>query len=237
MPNIIGNGLPGKDGTDGFDFTTPVQQGIKGNDANCNWLDDDCAQSGGPGGHGVQGGTGGPGGHAGHGSTIDIEVNSFSAFVALSAIGGTGGNGGSGGKGQDGGKGGNGGNGRGCELGAVGGNGGNGGDAGIGGKGGNGGNGGTIVVRTRNIADGNQSVIDISGGAAGRGGTPGDPGLAGPPGDPGATTEYFVTSSDCPRMGFQPIWGRAGLNPDPEKSSLGNGAVGEKGNSQFLQIP
>ncbi|WP_095022170.1 hypothetical protein [Bacillus thuringiensis] len=198
MPNIIGNGLPGKDGTDGFDFTTPVQQGIKGNDANCNWLDDDCAQSGGPGGHGVQGGTGGPGGHAGHGSTIDIEVNSFSAFVALSAIGGTGGNGGSGGKGKD------------------------------GGKGGNGGNGGTIVVRTRNIADGNQSVIDISGGAAGRGGTPGDP---------GATTEYFVTSSDCPRMGFQPIWGRAGLNPDPEKSSLGNGVVGEKGNSQFLQIP
>ncbi|EJR80202.1 hypothetical protein [Bacillus cereus] len=47
---------------------------------------------------------------------------------------------------------------------SVGGNGGNGGDAGIGGKGGNG---GTIVVRTRNIADGNQSVIDISGGAVG----------------------------------------------------------------------
>ncbi|MCR6850373.1 hypothetical protein [Bacillus sp. IBL03825] len=222
MPNIIGNGLLGKDGENGFDFDTPLQQGIKGNDANCNWLDDDCAQSGGPGGNGAQGGTGGPGGHGGHGSTIDIEVNSFSAFVAVSAIGGSGG------------KGGNGGNGNGCELGAIGGNGG---DAGIGGKGGNGGDGGTIVVRTRNIADGNQAVLDSSGGAAGGGGTPGDPGQAGPPGDPGTTTDYFVTSSDCPRMGFQPIFGRAGLNPDPEKSSLGNGAVGAKGKDQFLQIP
>ncbi len=170
MPNIIADGARGVDGGAGFDFNSPAGNGINGNMANCNWLDDDCAQSGGTGGPGLPGGEGGPGGPAAHGGFIDIEVNSFSALITLSAKGGAGGNGGRGGKGQDGGKGGKGGDGDDCEWGRHGGNGGPGGAGGIGGPGGPGGNGGTIVVRTKNVADGGQPVITPDAGAGGRGG-------------------------------------------------------------------
>jgi hypothetical protein len=234
MPNIIADGARGGDGGTGFDFNSPAGNGINGNMANCNWLDDDCAQSGGTGGPGLPGGEGGPGGPAAHGGFIDIEVNSFSALITLSAKGGAGGNGGRGGKGQDGGKGGKGGGGDDCEWGRHGGNGGPGGAAGIGGPGGPGGNGGTIVVRTKNVADGGQPVITPDAGAGGRGGDPGTPGAGGPPGDDGATTGVFSASSDCPNMGPVPSFGSIGGPAAPP--SRGNGSSGQQGTAQFLQI-
>lgn len=234
MPNIIADGAAGGSGGQGFDFNAPAGGGINGNNANCNWIDDDCAQVGGPGGPGVQGGHGGPGGPGAHGGTMDIEVNSFSALLTFSAKGGPGGKGGNGGKGQDGGKGGKGGNGEDCELGRHGGNGGPGGNGGIGGQGGLGGNGGVIVVRTKNIADGNQSSMNVAAGGGGQGGDPGAPGLPGAPGDDGSTTGVFSTSSDCETMGPVPQWGAPGNTPSP--SSLGNGANGAPGTAQLLQI-
>jgi len=136
MPNIIADGANGNAGGTGFDFNVAAGPGINGNNANCDFWDDDCAQVGGPGGPGVQGGEGGPGGPGAHGGTIDIEVDSFSTLIKASATGGKGGDGGKGGKGQDGGKGGRGGNGEDCELGRHGGNGGPGGNGGVGGPGG-----------------------------------------------------------------------------------------------------
>jgi hypothetical protein len=163
------------------------------------------------------------------GGTIDIKVNSFSVFITLSAKGGAGGKGG---KGQDGGKGGRGGNGEGCELGRHGRNGGSGGNGGVGGLRCQSGNGGVIVVRTKNIADGNQASIKISAGAGRQGGDPGAPGLPVPPGDDGSTTDVFSTSSDCANMGPVPQWGSPGMNPSP--ASLGNGQNGSPGKEQFL---
>lgn len=234
MPNIIADGAAGPNGGQGFDFNNAAGTGINGNNANCNWIDDDCAQVGGPGGPGVQGGQGGPGGPGAHGGTIDIEVNSFSVLITLSAKGGTGGKGGKGGKGQDGGKGGKGGNGEDCELGRHGGNGGPGGNGGVGGLGGQGGNGGTIVVRARNVADGNQASMRVDAGGGGQGGDPGAPGQPGAPGDDGSTTGVFSTSSDCENMGPVPQWGAPGTNPSPP--SLGNGPNGSQGTAQLLQI-
>lgn len=235
MPNIISDGFDGQDGANGFDFNNPAGQGIKGNDANCNWWDDDCAQVGGPGGNGLQGGNGGPGGNGGSGGTIHIEVETFSILIEASAKGGKGGNGGRGGKGQDGGKGGNGGNGDDCELGRHGGNGGRGGDAGIGGKGGNGGDGGAIIVQYKKAIDTDKKpVLITSGGIGGRGGDPGIPGAGGSPGNDGATTGVFSTSSDCEDMGPMPIWGANGTIPP--LSTLGNGLSGVSGSPNYVQV-
>jgi len=235
MPNIVADGADGKDGGGGFSYTSPAGAGIKGNDANCNWIDDDCAQVGGPGGPGVQGGEGGPGGPGGHGGTLDIEVESFSVLITLSAKGGAGGNGGAGGKGQDGGKGGSGGNGNDCELGRHGGNGGPGGNGGVGGQGGPGGNGGTISIRAHHFEDGGQPPANASAGAGGRGGDPGTPGQPGAPGDDGATTGVFSTSSDCEDMGPVPQWGAPGVIPSP--ATRGNGPSGKLGVAVAHQIP
>lgn len=234
MPTIKADGLTGEVGGGGFNFTTPAGKGIDGQNANCNWIDDDCAQVGGAGAPGVQGGQGGPGGPGGHGGVLDIEVESFSTLVTLSANGGDGGKGGSGGKGQDGGKGGKGGNGEDCELGRHGGNGGAGGAGGVGGQGGQGGNGGVITVRFRTLADGGQATIDVRAGFGGRGGDPGAPGLPGAPGDDGSTTGVFSTSGDCEDMGPVPAWGATGGIPAP--ASLGNGPSGVRGTGQFVQI-
>lgn len=234
MPNINADGAPGGAGGTGFNQDNPAGTGVGGHDANCNFWDDDCAQVGGRGGNGVQGGHGGPGGPGAHGGAIDIEVQSFSMLITLSARGGAGGPGGRGGRGQDGGKGGRGGDGEDCEFGRHGGSGGNGGNAGVGGEGGRGGNGGVIVVRTRNIADGNQSSIDISAGVGGRGGDPGNPGNGGAPGNDGSTTGSFSASSDCEGMGPVPNWGNVGGYPTP--TTLGNGQNGNPGTAQFLQI-
>lgn len=235
MPNLIADGAEGGPGVPGFDFNVPAGKGIDGNTANCNFWDDDCAQTGGPGSPGVQGGHGGPGAHGAHGGTLDIEVNSYSALIKASARGGKGGDGGRGGKGQDGGKGGRGGNGDDCEWGRHGGNGGPAGNAGIGGLGGNGGNGGTIIVRTKVIADGGQATIEPNAGVSGRGGDPGTPGQPGPPGDDGSTTGVFSSSSDCPDMGAVPQWGTPSGTPNPP--TLGNGSSGKQGVGQLLQIP
>lgn len=116
-------------------------------------------------------------------------------------------------------------------LGGIGGPGGNG---GIGGVGGIGRNGGVIIVRTKNIADGGLATLNVSAGAGGRGGDPGPAGLPGPPGDDGSTTGVFSTSSECENMGPVPQWGAPGTNPVPP--SLGNGAGGNQGTAQFLQI-
>ncbi|WP_285849095.1 hypothetical protein [Bacillus cereus] len=216
MPQIIANGSEGANGDQGFDFNVPAGIGINGQDANCSFWGDDCAQVGGPGGPGVQGGEGGPGGPGGNAGTIDIEVNTFSILVQLKAIGGKGGDGGRGGKGQDGGKGGRGGNGDDCELGR------------------HGGNGGTISVRAKNFADGNTPQIDVSEGGGGRGGDPGTSGLPGAPGDDGTTSGWFVTSNDCEDMGPVPQWGALAIMPNP--SSRGNGNNGTSGTASFLQI-
>lgn len=234
MPIINADGPIGINGGTGFDFTIIASKGMDGVAAICSWWDDECALQGQTGGPGVGGGTGGPGGPGGHGGTIDIEVDSFSTLIELSAKGGSGGNGGKGGKGQDGGKGGKGGDGSDCELGRFGGSGGPGGNGGTGGLGGSGGNGGTIVVRTRNIADGGQSLISINEGAGGRGGDPGAPGLPGEPGDNGSTTGAYSTSSDCLTKGIVPNFGAPGNNPS--NPTLGNGSSGEPGISQFEQI-
>jgi hypothetical protein len=235
MPNLIADGANGPNGSPGFDFNTPAGKGIDGNIANCDFWDDDCAQTGGPGGPGVQGGHGGPGGNGAHGGTLDIEVNSYSALIQASAKGGKGGDGGRGGKGQDGGKGGKGGDGDDCEWGRHGGNGGPGGNGGIGGLGGNGGNGGTITVRAKVIADGGAATVDPAAGVSGRGGDPGSAGLPGAPGDDGSTTGTFSASSDCPNMGPMPGWGAPGGTPSP--STLGNGVPGNRGIGQVTQIP
>ena len=234
MPNIIADGAAGDNGSAGFDFTNPAGTGINGNNANCNFWDDDCAQLGGPGGPGVQGGEGGPGGPGAHGGTIIIEVTAFDPTLTLSAKGGKGGDGGRGGKGQDGGKGGSGGNGEDCELGRHGGNGGPGGNAGIGGLGGQGGNGGTILVTAKSIMSTATPQIDFSAGAGGRGGDPGTPGSAGPPGNDGTTTGSFSTSSDCEDMGPVPQWGSVGVTPP--FSTRGNGPPGTPGTGKVTQI-
>jgi hypothetical protein len=234
MPQIIADGAVGAEGAAGFDFNSAAAGGIPGNNANCNWIDDDCAQTGGPGGPGVQGGQGGPGGPGAHGGTLDIEVDSFSALISFSAKGGGGGPGGRGGKGQDGGKGGRGGNGDDCEFGRHGGNGGPGGNGGVGGVGGIGGNGGTIIVRARTIADGNQSSMNVAAGTGGQGGAPGTPGQPGQPGDDGSTTGVFSSSSDCPNMGPVPQFGAPGGFPTP--ATFGNGPNGNPGTGQLVQV-
>lgn len=234
MANIVADGTKGNNGSAGFDFSAAAGPGINGNNANCNWIDDDCAQVGGTGGPGLQGGEGGTGGPGGHGGTIDVEVNSFSTLISFSAKGGAGGDGGRGGKGQDGGKGGRGGNGEDCELGRHGGSGGPGGLAGTGGRGGPGGNGGFITVRARNITFGPQPQIDFSAGAGGRAGDVGAPGQPGAPGDDGSTTGVFSTSSDCENMGPVPQWGSPGGYPNPP--DRGNGDSGSKGQGGLLQI-
>jgi hypothetical protein len=234
MPNLNADGRAGDNGAAGFDFNFPAGGGINGHAANCNWWDDDCAQTGGAGGPGVQGGEGGPGGPGAHAGTIDIEVNSYSALLTASSIGGKGGDGGRGGKGQDGGKGGRGGNGDDCEFGRHGGNGGPAGPGGIGGPGGAGGNGGVIVIRARNIADGGKPPINFSAGGGGRGGDTGAPGLPGAPGDDGSTTGVFSASSECPDMGPVPGWGvLAGPTVPPTR---GSGPNGMGGTGQVLQI-
>jgi len=233
--NIVADGGAGSNGGNGFDFNLPAGPGVNGNNANCNWIDDDCAQVGGPGGPGVQGGEGGPGGPGGHGGVIDITVDTFDVLTKLSAKGGKGGDGGKGGKGQDGGKGGRGGNGEDCELGRHGGSGGNGGNGGIGGPGGPAGNGGVVLVRAKVFANGDQPSIDVSAGIGGRGGDPGAPGLPGPPGDDGSTTGVFSTSSDCEDMGPVPNWGASGSNPFP--ASRGNGPSGARGTGQAVTVP
>jgi hypothetical protein len=235
MPNFIADGPVGGKGGDGFNFDAPAGQGVGGNNANCNFWDDDCAQVGGPGAPGLQGGEGGPGGPGGHGGTLDMEFTSFSAFIKLTAKGGSGGDGGRGGKGQDGGKGGRGGNGEDCEWGRHGGNGGSGGWAGVGGPGGHGGNGGVIVLRVRNLTDGGLSEPNVSAGTGGRGGDPGAAGLPGAPGDDGTTSGVFSSSSDCEDMGPMPQWGAIGATPNP--ASKGNGNPGARGAQQVLQLP
>lgn len=233
--NIIADGQAGQNGGQGFDFSTAAGNGINGNNANCNWIDDDCAQTGGPGGPGVQGGEGGPGGPGAHGGVIEVEVNTFDATLILSAAGGKGGDGGKGGKGQDGGKGGRGGNGEDCELGRHGGNGGRGGNGGVGGPGGNGGNGGTIIVKAKSfLLNILTPQVNVSGGAGGRGGDPGAAGQPGAPGDDGSTTGVFSTSSDCENMGPVPSWGGPGDNPTPP--SRGNGGSGNQGLAQIIQV-
>lgn len=62
MPNINADGAKGIAGGQGFDFVNPAGTGISGDDAHCDFWDDDCATIGGQGGPGVQGGEGGPGG-------------------------------------------------------------------------------------------------------------------------------------------------------------------------------
>lgn len=234
MVNIVADGAKGDKGGDGFNFGTPAGTGIGGNNANCNFWDDDCAQVGGPGGPGLQGGEGGTGGPGGHGGTIDVELNSFSTVISFSAKGGIAGDGGPGGKGQDGDKGGKGGNGEDCEFGRHGGTGGPGGNSGIGGQGGPGGNGGSITVRAKNITFGPQPQIDYSAGAGGKAGLAGAPGGSGPPGDDGSTTGSFSSSSDCEDMGAVPQWGPVGVIPFP--ATRGNGASGQIGQGGVLQI-
>jgi hypothetical protein len=174
--------------------------------------------NGGNGGSGGAGQAGGAGGNAG--------------------LFGNGGRGGAGGTGTNGTEGAAGGVGVAGVNGGAGGAGGNGGllygNGGAGGQGGLGGNGGVIVVRTKNVADGNQSSMNVAAGGGGQGGDPGPSGLPGAPGNDGSTTGVFSTSSDCENMGPVPNWGAPGNTPSP--SSLGNGANGAPGTAQLLQI-
>ena len=55
MPKIIADGAKGAPGGQGFDFNSPAQAGNPGQMANCNWIDDDCAQTGGSNGAGASG--------------------------------------------------------------------------------------------------------------------------------------------------------------------------------------
>src|SRR6185503_328570 len=89
--------------------------------ANCNWLDDDCAQQGLSGGNGGNGVAGIGGGTGGNGGSITYQVDTINGAVKFVADGGAGGKGGNGADGGDGGHGGRGGNGNDCEFGLVGG--------------------------------------------------------------------------------------------------------------------
>src|SRR5262245_11257537 len=114
--NIEKSGKAGDPGSEGFSVPGKAAEGIVGADANCNWIDDDCAQSGGDGAPGMNGGPGGlgfPGADAP--SFLIIEVNKFDFDVQVAVRGGDGGKGGRGGNGQQGGKGGRGGDGQDCE--------------------------------------------------------------------------------------------------------------------------
>lgn len=123
--------------------------GVNGQNANCNWIDDDCAQTGGVGGPGSRGIDGVPGGPGGNGGSIDFEADVINGSVQFLVRGGRGGQGQRGGQGGNGGKGGRGGDGDDCEFGRHGGSGGPSGSGGAGGAGGRGGNGGSIFVRVR----------------------------------------------------------------------------------------
>ncbi len=85
-----------------------------GQDANCNWIDDDCAQVGFPGGPGNAGAWGAGGGWGGNAGSIHFETEELNGAVKFQARGGNGGAGAKGGDGGDGGKGGKGGNGDDC---------------------------------------------------------------------------------------------------------------------------
>jgi len=224
--NIIADGRNADAAPAAPNFPGPAGTGYHGEDANCGFFDDDCAQRGGVGLNGAPGTEGGPGGPGGHAGVIQIEANTFDILLALSAKGGKGGDGGRGGAGQDGGKGGSGGAGEDCEYGGMGGDGGPGGTAGVGGPGGPGGNGGIITLIARDfINDGVTPFMDVSGGAGGRGGDPGAVGQGGWPGDAGPSTGYFDPSSDCDRR--TPIGGVPGITPFP--ATRGNGPDGARG--------
>jgi hypothetical protein len=189
--------------------------------ANCNWIDDDCAQLGLPGGPGGTGADGISSGRGANGGSITFQVGVINGAVRFSARGGDGGQGGAGGDGGDGSKGGRGGNGNDCEFGRMGGNGGNGGNGGRGGDGGNGGNGGSIFVQCDVDNSTNSDPLDASGGPGGRGGSGGRGGGGGAPGDQGITSGVFDSSSDCPNPGPAPGWGQNGTPGRP--GTPGNG--------------
>lgn len=216
--NIDKSGAAGDPGSEGFSIGGVAPSGLNGQDANCNWIDDDCARNGQPGKPGMSGGPGGegnPGWDAA--SFLVIQVDKFDFDVQVSLRGGNGGKGGTGGNGQAGGKGGRGGNGNDCELGQHGGNGGKGGDAGPGGPGGRGGRGGKISIIMKEAANPQSMAFFVSGGKGGLPGGNGVPGAGGPPGDDGSTTGVFSTSSDCETMGPQANWGGDGNVPSPAK--------------------
>ena len=188
--------------------------GVNGQNANCNWIDDDCAQTGGVGGPGSRGIDGVPGGPGGNGGSIDFEADVINGSVQFLVRGGRGGQGQRGGQGGNGGKGGRGGDGDDCEFGRHGGSGGPSGSGGAGGAGGRGGNGGSIFVRVRTDntpAFGNDPPLDARGGDGGLGGQGGAPGAPRPPGDDGVTSGVFSSSSDCPNMGPVPGFGTPGV--------------------------
>lgn len=217
--NIDKNGAPGNPGTDGFSIEGVAPMGLNGQDANCNWIDDDCARVGQTGANGMAGGPGGQGtSGTDAASFLVIQVDKFDFTVSVGLRGGAGGKGGRGGNGQAGGKGGRGGNGNDCELGRHGGNGGNGGNAGPGGPGGRGGRGGKISVIMKEAANPQAMAFEVAGGKAGLPGDGGIPGANGAPGDDGSTTGVFSTSSDCEDMGPQASWGQDGIVPSPLSS-------------------
>lgn len=204
-----------------------------GANANCNWIDDDCAGFGGPGGDAPPAANGGPGGPGGHGGVIVLQADTFLGGIYIEAKGASGGKGGKGGDGGLGGKGGDGGNGMDCEFGRYGGSGGKGGKAGQGGLGGEGGNGGSIVIQVKVDASNGNHFEDTSTGTGGKGGEPGTPGSGGPPGIQGATTGVFSSSSECEEPGlFLPIPGPPGDAAD-DPGTLGTGESGLPGKQQF----
>ncbi len=224
--NIDKSGKVGGAGSDGFLVLGIAASGLNGQDANCNWIDDDCARNGQPGAPGMMGGAGGEGQSGTHAASfLVIEVDSFDFDVSVGLRGGTGGKGGRGGDGQQGGKGGRGGNGNDCELGQHGGNGGNGGASGAGGLGGRGGRGGKVSVIMKQAAHPQSMAFDVFGGSGGLAGDSGIPGLPGAPGDDGSTSGVFSTSSDCETMGPSAGWGNAGAVPN----TLGRGPDGVDG--------
>jgi hypothetical protein len=227
--NITANG---KDGGPGIDGSTPGELGPAGADgqnANCNFWDDDCAQLGGPGGRGRTGGTGGPGQPGAHAGTALLFVETLLPGVSIEAKGGDGGSGGNGGTGGKGGKGGKGGNGEDCEFGRRGGNGGAGGDGGMGGKGGDAGDGGGILVTFKFDLSNNDLTLEFSGGRGGAGGIAGLGGPGGDVGDSGITSGSFSASDECEDPGPIPITGPPGNTPSGPSSTLGNGLSGKKG--------
>lgn len=233
--NIDKSGAAGTDGAPGFSVPGEAPSGLNGQDANCNWIDDDCARVGQPGADGMNGGPGNEGGPGADApSFLVIEVTKFDFEVSVSLRGGPGGKGGKGGDGQAGGKGGRGGNGNDCELGRHGGNGGKGGDAGPGGKGGRGGRAGKVSVIMKEAANPTAMSFSVSGGKGGMPGDNGTPGGRGAPGDDGATTGVFSTSSDCEDQGPQAQWGAQGTVP----SNLGSGPDGADGpEPEFKIVP
>ncbi len=134
------------------------------------------------GGNGESGGNGGNGGNGGAGA-VGIVSDALAVVSALEVVSGEGGKGGSGGNGGNGGRGGNG-EGVWSFHHSTGGNGGNGGD---GGNGGNGGIGGdshfAVIAQTVNVTD--PSLLNITNGKAGDGGSFGRRGIAGSGGSRG----------------------------------------------------